>query len=89
MDVMERGVNKGTALKKVQNIFGVMKEETVVFGDNHNDLEMLAEAGEGYAVLNAREEVKAIATKVIPSNNDNGVLKQMKKILKKDYCEIL
>ena len=81
MDVMERGANKGTALHKVQELLGISKEETAAFGDNHNDLEMLAEAGDSYAVANAREEVKQEARFVIKSNNEDGVLWQMKHIL--------
>ena len=84
MDVMERNANKGTALKRMQSILGIRKEETAVFGDNHNDLEMLAEAGESYAGANAREEVQAAAMEVIPSNNEDGVLNQIKKILEKN-----
>ena len=85
MDVMERNANKGTALKRMQSILGIRKEETAVFGDNHNDLEMLAEAGESYAVANAREEVKQEARFVIKSNNEDGVLWQLKHIL--EVCE--
>ena len=85
MDVMERGANKGTALHKVQELLGISKEETAAFGDNHNDLEMLAEAGDSYAVANAREEVKQEARFVIKSNNEDGVLGQMKHIL--EVCE--
>lgn len=85
MDVMERGANKGTALHKVQELLGISKEETAAFGDNHNDLEMLAEAGDSYAVANAREEVKQEARFVIKSNNEDGVLWQMKHIL--EVCE--
>lgn len=81
MDVMERNANKGTALMRMQEILGIHKEEIVAFCDNHNDLEMIAAAGTSYAVANAREEVKAAATEVIASNNEDGVLKQLKKIL--------
>ena len=83
MDVMEKGANKGTALNKVQELFGISKEETAAFGDNHNDLEMLREAGDSYAVANARREVKEAARFLIKSNNEDGVLQQLKKILQK------
>lgn len=81
MDVMERNANKGTALMRMQERLGIRKEEIVAFGDNHNDLEMIAAVGTSYAVANARKEVKAAATAVIESNNEDGVLKQLKKIL--------
>lgn len=82
MDVMERGANKGTALKRIQKILNISKEETATFGDNHNDLEMLKTSKYSFAVANARTEVKTTATHVILSNNEDGVLKQVKAILK-------
>lgn len=84
MDVMERGANKGTALKRMQDILKITKEETAVFGDNHNDLEMIEAAGESFAVANARTEVKDAAKYLIPSNNEDGVLKQIKNMLEKN-----
>jgi Cof subfamily protein (haloacid dehalogenase superfamily) len=81
MDVMERGANKGTALYKVQKFLGIRKEETAAFGDNHNDLEMLEEAGFSYAVANARKEVKETAKFLIKSNNEDGELWKLKELL--------
>ena len=81
ISVTRKGVNKGTALKRMQDILKISKAETVAFGDNHNDLEMMSEAGESYAVANARIEVKNMATDLIPSNNEDGVLEQIKKII--------
>ena len=44
-----------------------------MFGDGKNDIDMLELADEAYAVANAVDELKAIATGVIRSNNDDGV----------------
>lgn len=82
MDVMEKGVNKGSALAKVQKMLGISKEETAVFGDNHNDLEMMEQAGVSYAVANAREEVKAAASFLVPGNNEDGVLFCLRQFVK-------
>lgn len=81
MDVMERNVNKGMALRKVLKMFGVSPEETMVFGDNHNDLEMMSEAKYSYAVANARTAVKTAAAYETASNNEDGVLMVLKKLL--------
>ncbi len=81
MDVMEKGVNKGTALKKIQQRWGIAKAETAAFGDNHNDLEMLEEAGLCFAVANARTKVKQAANRILESNNQDGVLHMMKQML--------
>ena len=55
-----------------------LKEETgadrlVVFGDSVNDLPMFAAADEAYAVSNAIDDVKAAATDIIGSNDEDSV----------------
>lgn len=47
----------------------------VAFGDGTNDIDMFQLADEAYAVENAVDELKAMATAVIESNNDDGVAK--------------
>ena len=44
-----------------------------VFGDSVNDLSMFRVADEAYAMANAIDEVKAAATEVIGSNNEDAV----------------
>ncbi len=48
-------------------------DEVIAFGDNLNDLEMLAWAGHGVAMGNALPEVIAVADEVAPTNNDEGI----------------
>ncbi len=50
-------------------------EKLVVFGDGKNDIDMFELADESYAVQNAHEALKRIATAVIPSNDEDGVAK--------------
>ena len=47
----------------------------MVFGDGMNDLDLFEAADEAYAVENAVPELKAAATGIIGSNNDDGVAK--------------
>lgn len=84
MDVMVRGVNKGQALEKVQNLLGVSREETMAFGDYHNDIELLKQAKYGYVMKNAAEDMLQNAEYITPkSNNENGVMELVKeKVLK-------
>ena len=49
-----------------------------MFGDGENDVDMFKEADECYAVENAVEELKAIATGVIGSNDADGVAKWLR-----------
>ena len=50
-------------------------DRVVGFGDNFNDLPLFRACDESYAVANAREELKAVATGVIGSNLDDGVVR--------------
>ena len=50
-------------------------DRLVVFGDGKNDIDMFQIADESYAVENAAPELKAVATGVIGSNNDDAVAK--------------
>ena len=82
MDCNPLGANKGTAIEFVQKHFGISPEETCTFGDNLNDIEMLQNAGESYAVSNARAEVIASAKHTCPPYWENGVLQVLKTFLK-------
>ena len=53
----------------------------MVFGDNHNDLEMMHSATESYAVGNAAEAVKAAAKHIADTNINDGVLKVLRTLL--------
>lgn len=64
---------KGHALKAVAGYFGVSREEVMAVGDSYNDLEMIAWAGLGVVMGNAREEIKARADYVTLSNEEDGV----------------
>ena len=50
-------------------------QRVVCFGDGVNDIPMFKDADEAYAVSNACDELKAYATAVIDSNENDGVAK--------------
>ena len=56
MDCMAPGINKGQAVKLLQESLGISPKETMVFGDQMNDIEMLQQAYYSFAVGNARPE---------------------------------
>ncbi len=61
LDFTDKKVNKGAALLALQKELGVLLEETMVFGDNYNDLELFGCAKESYVMESAVPEVKAYA----------------------------
>ena len=76
-DVMSTSVNKGVAVRALQDDLGVTADETIAFGDYLNDLEMLRSARFGIAMQNAHPEVLAVAGYVAPPNTDRGVLRAL------------
>ncbi|WP_432133507.1 MULTISPECIES: Cof-type HAD-IIB family hydrolase [unclassified Streptomyces] len=81
VDVMNRTANKGAALRRLQRELGITPAQTMVFGDYLNDLEMLDAAEWSFAMANAHPEVVRRARHLAPSNNDNGVLRTIARIL--------
>lgn len=81
LDVYKKGVNKGTAVKKLQEYFGILPEETMAFGDQQNDIEMLKTAYHSYAIGNALPEVKKAARFVADTNVNGGALKVFRTLL--------
>lgn len=80
VDFMDKTVDKGHALGFLQQYFGIKREETMVFGDNNNDIGMFQAAQESYAVSNAREEVRQWAKHTCAPYWEKGVLKILKSV---------
>ena len=74
-------MNKGQAVKRIQESLEIRPEETMAFGDQLNDIEMLQQAYYSFAVANAREEVRKLARFQADSNKNDGVLKVLKQLL--------
>ncbi len=72
---------KGNGLRKAAALLGVDISETVAFGDEMNDKSALEAAGLGVAMGNARDELKAVADIVAPTNDEDGVAQIIEK-----YC---
>jgi len=73
LEIMPLEASKSKAIARLKKHLGC--ERVVVFGDGKNDIDMFEMADESYAVENAVDELKAAATGVIGSNNDDGVAK--------------
>jgi hypothetical protein len=81
VDLMNKDVDKGNALATIQQLMKIGTDETMAFGDNCNDLGMLRQAGESYAVTNAHPQLKAVAKHIAPKQNEDGVLTTIKNVL--------
>jgi hydroxymethylpyrimidine pyrophosphatase-like HAD family hydrolase len=72
-EILPKGASKGTALRKMTELFGIDIAKTIAVGDYNNDISMLETAGAGFAVANAVPEVKAAANYTTVSNNDGAI----------------
>lgn len=71
LECMNKKASKATAAIELKKILGV--DRIVAFGDNLNDIPMFDIADECYAVSNSCDELKAKATGVIGSNDQDSV----------------
>ena len=71
LEVMPKGATKAKGVLRLKEMTGA--DRLVVFGDGYNDMEMFRVADEAYAVENAVDELKSMATAVIGSCDDDGV----------------
>ena len=84
LELMEPGVNKWSTLKFIAESYGIKPEEIMSFGDSGNDLTMVKYAGLGVAMGNAHENIKEAAKLIAASNEEDGVAKEVEKILALD-----
>ncbi len=83
MDIQNNTSNKGIALKKVQEMFHISKDECMAFGDQMNDYELLQSVKYGYAMQNAIQPIKDIAYDICLDNNQQGVILKINEYLDK------
>ncbi|MGV3465154.1 MAG: HAD family hydrolase, partial [Heyndrickxia sp.] len=76
-DVIRNNVNKGTGVKRVLDYLGLPTEKSIAFGDGLNDMEMLCNVGEGFAMGNSHPDLfqyaKHRTTDVMDSGLYNGL----------------
>lgn len=77
VEICPRNCTKAKAILKMKEQYGFKR--LAVFGDSVNDLSMFRAADEAYAVANALEELKAAATAVIGSNDEDAVANLLKR----------
>lgn len=81
LDVMAAQTNKGNGIRHIQATLGITPEQTMVFGDFLNDLEMMDCAYYSFAMANAHPELKQRARFIAPGNDDNGVVRSIRAVL--------
>lgn len=82
LDITNMEGSKGNAIEAIQSRLNISPEETLVFGDYLNDLDMIQNAGFSYAMKNAHPGILKAAKYITDlDNNQGGVTDTIKKLL--------
>lgn len=81
LDITHKTASKGTAIEKVQKKFGISQQDTLIFGDYLNDLDMMGVGYHSYAMKNAHPKILEISRFTTRfDNNNNGVVETIKEL---------
>jgi Cof subfamily protein (haloacid dehalogenase superfamily) len=82
--VMNKNASKWNGIIKLLEYYNVKRENTISFGDDDVDIEMIEKCGVGVAVENGNERIKNKAKYICENNNEDGIAKWIEaNILKK------
>lgn len=73
LEVLARGVDKGTALIRLADALGVRHGDVYAVGDGYNDVEMLRAAAAAFVPANGDPYALACADEVVRSNEEDAV----------------
>jgi Cof subfamily protein (haloacid dehalogenase superfamily) len=83
LEAFDVSVDKWNGIEKLCRRWGIDSARTVAIGDDVNDLPMVARAGLGVAVANAKPAVKQVAGRVVAANDECGVADFIQELLRK------
>ncbi|MBQ7957328.1 MAG: Cof-type HAD-IIB family hydrolase [Clostridia bacterium] len=84
IEVLARGVDKGSGLLKMAKVLNVNPKDAYAVGDGLNDMEMIVAASKGFVPENGNKDVLKVADYIVRSNN-NGAIANVIEILDDIY----
>lgn len=78
-EIVQKGCNKGDAIKKLQNVLKIKKEEIICFGDGQNDIEMFKASNVGVAMKRSHVKLKKFASSICEDVMNNGIYNELKR----------
>lgn len=78
VDVVDKNGGKEKGIESYINLLGIKKEETMAFGDGHNDITMIKYAGIGVAMGNSIDSLKEVSDYITDDIKKDGVYKALK-----------
>jgi hypothetical protein len=82
LDITPPGCDKGTFVQAMAKRLDISTDAVATIGDMQNDLAMFHKSGLSFAMGNATDDVKKVATHVTTSNENEGFANAMEMILK-------
>lgn len=73
VEILKKGVDKGTGLLKLAEALGCKRCDTYSAGDGYNDVEMLVAAQAGFVPENGSPEALGVGKYITRSNNDGCI----------------
>ena len=73
VDIIPINAGKGIGIEKVLKYYGIEKSQSMAFGDGNNDIEMLKAVGNGIAMGNASDDLKAVADEICGDVSEDGI----------------
>lgn len=80
IEINGKGITKAHAVKKICEIYDVPVTDTIAFGDNYNDQDMLQTVGHPFLMANAPVELLTKIPHHTDDNNHEGIAKALKKL---------
>lgn len=84
VDIMNPGVNKGSALKILGEKFGLSTDGMMAFGDTYNDAEMLETVRYGFLMENGSLPLRQRVPFLAPPHWEHGVMQILHRVLAQD-----
>ncbi|WP_416149624.1 Cof-type HAD-IIB family hydrolase [Salipaludibacillus sp. HK11] len=81
LEITNKSATKGNGLEIMSKHYNIDLPETMVLGDNFNDVSMMKVAGYAVAMENADPVIKALCDLVTKSNEEDGVAHAIQKVI--------
>ena len=72
-EITAKGINKGTGIRKVLEIYGGSTEDCYGFGDSNNDIEMMQTVKHSIAMGNGAQNIKDMCEYVTDHADEDGI----------------
>lgn len=89
LEIFDPAVNKWEGVLHVARQHGITPDQIIAIGDDINDVPMVANAGLGVAMGNAKPEVIAVAKRVIGTNVEEGLAQFLEELVSEHAVEPL